>query len=179
MKKVILFKRTSLVAVSLILVLATLVAAFPTQAIAADTTECTNFYKVRPGDTKATIAHKTGMKWAELAALNNLKPNDKIIAGDKLCYNKATKPAALLTAAVLGNKVQAMSKNAADNQVYIVRARDAAGGDWFNLGKFKAYKNMASQTSFPLPKDLKGIFPLAVCFKNAETSKLTCVQAMK
>jgi hypothetical protein len=115
------------------------------------------------------------MKWAAIAALNNLEPNHKLVVGQALCYNKTAKPAAALTAAVLGEKVRVTSKNAADNQTYMIRARDDSGGDWFNLGNFKAYEDMTSQTSFPLPKDLKGIFPLAVCFKNLETAKLTCL----
>lgn len=181
MKKAILFKRASLLAISLLLVLAILAGAFPAQALAAGTTKCENTYRVKPGDNRGTVAAATGMKWAELAALNNLKADHKLLVWQALCYNKTAKAAAALTAAVIGNKVRLTSKNATDNQTYLIRARDASktSGDWFNLGNFKAYKNMTSQTSFPLPKDLKGILPLAVCFKNLETAKLICVKALK
>jgi hypothetical protein len=174
MKNVILFKRASFLAVSLLLALSILAAAFPTPAMAQGMS-CANTYRVKPGDTRGTVAYETGMKWAEIAALNNLEPEHKLLVGQALCYNKKAKPAAALTAAVIGNKVRVTSKNAADDQTYLVRARDAGGGDWSNLGRFKAYETKASQTSFPLPDDLKGIFPLAVCLKNLETAKLTCL----
>jgi hypothetical protein len=72
------------------------------------------------------------------------------------------------------------SKVAADNQAYIVRAKDASTtSGWETLGKFNTYKTKASQTFFNIPKDLKGISVLDVCFKNAESGKLTCVKAVK
>jgi spore germination protein YaaH len=171
-------KKLILLSVSLLLVLAILAAAVPAMAAGAG---CEETYGVQKGDTKASVAGVTGLSWAELARLNNLDPNGKLIAGTKLCYPAKAKAAAALTAAVAGNKVQVMSKNATDNQVYIVRARDASRttGGWENLGFFKAYEDMTSRTSFNLPKDLKGISPMDVCFKNAESGKLTCVKVLK
>ncbi len=171
-------KKSILLAVSLILVLAILVAAVP--AMAATTVKCANIYTVKPGDTRGTVEAATGMKWAEFAKLNNLGVNYKLIGGTKLCYDKAAKPAASFTAAVSGNNLKVASKAAADNQAYIVRAKDASKtGGWENLGKFNTFKTKASQAFFNIPKDLKGISPLDVCFKNAESGKLTCVKAVK
>ncbi len=171
-------KKPILLAVSLLLVLALLAAAVP--AMAAGVAKCEKTYGVKPGDTKATVANVTGLSWVELAKLNNMAPTDKLVAGTKLCYPAKAAAVAALTANVAGNKVQVTSKNPKDNVVYFVRAKDASKtSGWENLGFFKAFKNMASQTSFNLPKDLKGILPLDVCFKNTQTDKLTCMKVLK
>ncbi len=176
-------KKAILISVSLLLVLAILAAAFPMPTLAAGPIACQKIYIVKPGDTRASVAAATGVKWADIATINNIKPDQKIKAGDKLCYNTSHAPvsSAFLTAFVIGDKVRVTSINAPSNQVYLVRARDASktSGGWFDLGNFKALQNKTSQTSFQVPKDLKGIIPLTVCFKNKDSNKLTCMKVTK
>ncbi len=174
-------KKAILISVSLLLVLAIVAAAIPVPAMAAGPTACQKTYIVKAGDTRASVAAATGMKWSDLATLNNIKPDHKLKAGDKICYNTTKKPAAALTAAIVGDRVRVSSRNATADQLYFVRARDASktSGGWFDLGRFKAYKTMPSTLTFAVPKDLKGISPLTVCFKEGETQKLTCVKAVK
>lgn len=102
-----------------------------------------------------------------LAVLTAAFPMSAMAAGT------TTTPASL-TATVVGNKVVVKSVNPSSNTVYFVRARKpttTTGGGWDNLGKFMALKNKTSQRSFLVPKDLKGVLPLEVCFRDFTTDK--------
>ncbi len=192
-------KKAFLFSVSLLLVLAILAAAIPVPTMAAGTT-CEKTYTIKNGDTKQSVAAATGMTWAEIVALNNLSPTYKVIPGNKLCYGTTktttaatttttTAPATTttittpgaITAVVTGDRVRVSAKNAANDRLYLVRARDAkkTTGGWFNIGKFRTIKGKNSSTSFQVPKDLKGILPLTVCFKEGQSQKLTCVKVTK
>jgi hypothetical protein len=192
--------RPGRLAFSSILVLAMLAAFLPQTALAATT--CQSYYTFRSGDTTPSISQFYGFKWKDIAAANNMKPNEKPSLGQVLCIpalsksRKATStssttsskggflPAyesgALFTVSITRHRINTTLANFSYFHVYVVKVRDARTvfGGWYTLGRIPVITLARQSFSFDVPGDLKGITNLSVCFKDQFSGELVCRNAL-
>jgi hypothetical protein len=196
-RKLYILSRPGRLAFNSILVLAMLAAFLPQTALAAST--CQSYYTVRSGDTTPSISHIYGFKWKDIAAANDMKPNERPSLGQVLCIPasssgaKATKsssktpnkgvflPAdeggALFTVRITGHRINTTLSNFSNYHIYKVKVRAALGG-WYNLGNITIITLGRQSFSFDVPKDLKDTTNLIVCFKDQISGALVCRNAL-
>jgi hypothetical protein len=192
--------RPGKLAFSSMLVLAMLAAFLPRTALAATT--CQFYHTFRSGDTTPSISQFYGFKWKDIAAANNMKPNEKPNIGQVLCIpaspasRKATsttsktfskgvflptnESGALFTVRINRHQINTTLANFSYYHVYAVKVRDArtAFGGWYILGKIKVITLARQSFSFDVPGELKGITNLSVCFKDQFSGDLVCRNAL-
>lgn len=171
------FRRLSILAVGLALLLSMLAAVLPQPAEAA--VVCASYYTVRSGDTTVSIAQHFGMKWRKIAEANKLTYPYNLKVGQKLCIpdvNASTSESGKVSVVVRGmNVTVTASKFSARSAFNVkVRAGTAAVGGWYKLGVIKVNKNDTRTMVFTLPSALKTTSPLTVCLKESTTDELIC-----
>ncbi len=163
------------IAVCAVLLLATLVAAYPQQAQAAS---CMKYYTVQKGDKQGTIAREFDVKWIEIAQANHLTDEYALAVGDVLCipFPRSVTLKNNLTVRSIDNLIRVTASDFQNKGSYTVKARDITNspGDWYKLGNLKISKDKTTTADFILPKDLRSSIYLQVCVKNGTTDKAVC-----
>ena len=192
--------RPGKLAFSAILVLAMLAAFLPQTALAATT--CQSYHTFRSGDTTPSISQFFGLKWKDIAAANNMKPNEKPSLGQVLCipplseskkatstsnttfskgvFLPASESGAVFTVRINRHQINTTLANFSYFHIYEVKVRDArtAIGGWYHLGKIKVITLTRQSFSFEVPKDLIRTTHLSVCFKDQISGDLVCRNAL-
>ena len=174
-------------ALSLLLVIALLVAALPlpVQAASAANTQCNSYYTVKAGDSLYRIAsiHKVG--WEKIAAANDIIATYTIYVGQTLCIPKdkagdlrgaPTAQAASFSVLRNGDSLVIRASNFPTKSFYLVKVDDfkASGVKWYRLGTLRTRSRTNVEISFELPKDLRKAYYFYVCLKNTVTDEVTC-----
>jgi LysM repeat protein len=183
------------------IVLVMLAAFLPQTALAA--TACQSYHTFRSGDTKISVSQFYGFKWKNIAAANDLKPDEKPAIGQALCIPAAlsqNKKAAISTStnfskavflpanesgavfmvSVSAHQINTTLSDFSSYHVYMVKVRGAgtAFAGWYNLGKVKIITLARQSFSFAVPKDLRNNTNLSVCFKDQHSGELVCRNAL-
>jgi LysM repeat protein len=179
-------KKTPLIWLNTLVLLALLLATFATPALGpsaqAATTQagCSLIYKSPGDESLQKLAKRYSVSLTALARANDLPTSYVTEAGDKICIpnkNWRNEPNAKLLATPLRSKkvilVEASGLN--KSTAYIVRVKDTNTNLWYKLGKVKSdNKGVLKQTAFTFPKDLLKKPYLTVCLKNLLKDTLVC-----
>ncbi len=179
-------RRLSLIAISLLLVLALLAAALPATVL-AQTGTCARYYTVQSGDTLSSVSVTYDISILELAAANNLKEPYPIFVGQQLCI-PGVAPSTTTTTSTTTTASQGISATFTDNLVaikltdvkkksnYIIKARKyhRANDEWFKFARVNTDKNGNATATLKLPRALWDGEYLEVCAKNSFTDKVEC-----
>ena len=171
------FRRLSILAIGLALVLSMVAAALPQPAEAA--VVCASYYTVKAGDTTVSIAQAFGMKWRKIAEANKLTYPYNLKVGQKLCIpdvNASTSESGTVSVVVRGMNVTVTASKFTARSVFYIKARagTASVGGWYKLGMLKVNKNTTKTVLYTLPTALKTTSLITVCLKEATTDELIC-----
>jgi lysozyme len=176
---------------SLLLVMAMLMGALPSAALAAEPAQsCTANYTVKSGDTLSSIAAQYNVNWQDIATANKLNSPYVLTIGQALCVPGAattttsstgtttTTATKGFTIATAGNRLVITVTKFSKKATYYVRANDGSrdNNNWLRLGRLRTDKNGNAEVSFQLTKGLRNTTDLAVCLKNVRNDDVNCVK---
>ena len=188
-----------------VLMAITLAAALPQTVQAQSDAACRTFHLVREGETKPRIAYTYGLRWKEIAAANDMKTEDRLEVGVRLCIpeessdndndndndnssnNSQTRVDfpdgernAVIQISITGGRVSIHTDNFNDDHVYLVKVRpaDQGVGGWSKLGTIDVDEDRNQNFSFNVPNSLDDEAFLSVCLKDQATDELVCRSAV-
>ena len=180
-------RKLGFITLSLLLVLAILVAALPAVALAAPyAATCSSNYTVKSGDTLSKISLTYDVSSAEIAAANNLKEPYTLYIGQVLCIpgsatptttaTTATSSSQKITATFTGIQVTLKVTGLTKNGRFVIKGRkyDRNDSSWYRFGHLKLNKNGAGTITLNLPRILRDPGRIQICFKNATNNKVWC-----
>lgn len=178
--------RASRSVLTVLLVLAVLMAALPRPAQAAvQADSCGRTHVVQEGETTGQIAHRYGLKWSEIARANDLKRPYELEAGQRLCIpvdedDEDTATSMTFSLTVAGGRAYVTINKLTGRTVFLVKARSAevGVGGWKKLGSLRAGKNEKVTVVYSLPASLRDSLYINVCLKNTTTDALICRSAL-
>ena len=171
--------RLGSMALTAMLALAMLAAAFPQTAQAAT---CSAYYTVKSGDTTNMIAHTYGLTWKQIAMANNIKSPYKLKVGQTLCIPAQGGTAAVqpgkMTAIANGNGLRVNMSNFDRRYIWIVKVKDTRTplGTDYKVGQMVVPGKTTVSGFFNLPQALRKTPFLTVCVKNSTTDEKICQQ---
>jgi murein DD-endopeptidase MepM/ murein hydrolase activator NlpD len=174
-------------ALMILVVLAVTASLLPAPALAAPpAVTCVKNYVVAAGDTLSKIAYNNKLTVTELAAANNLKEPYTLQVGQNLCIpgtattttssTTSSSKDPLLVITLEGNKIVLAAANYPVKNIYNVKAGEKGftGKKMLRLGRVKASKEGAFNSTFLWPKSLRNSKIIEICLKNVETDEAIC-----
>jgi hypothetical protein len=149
---------------------------------------CAIGYRVRPGDTLASIARRFGVPLRLLAAANELSPGDPLTPGMLLCippyrvWVKLQYLYSTLSATIqffgkgFKSRVILSGANYPIDHRYIVKARLHPGSAWSKIGSLRPDKYGKVYGNFKLPYKGKRIRSVYVCLKETTYGYTVCAR---
>ena len=171
--------RVGSMAITAMLVLATLAAALPQPALAA---KCSAYYTVKAGDTTSMIAHTYGLVWAKIAKANNIKSPYKLKVGQTLCIpaqgGTTVAQPGTMTAGATGNGLRVTIQDFDRRGIWVVKVNDTKTpfGTNYKVGQMVVPGKTRATGFFNLPQALRKTPFLTVCVKNSVTNQNICQQ---
>jgi LysM repeat protein len=169
--------RMGSMAITAMLVLATLAAALPQPALAA---KCSAYYTVKAGDTTSMIAHTYGLVWKQIAKANNIKSPYKLKVGQTLCIpaqgGTTVAQPGKMSAGANGNGLRVNMSGFDRRYVWIVKVKDSSTpfGTDYKVGQMVVPGKTSVTGFFNLPQALRKTPFLTVCVKNSTTDAKIC-----
>jgi LysM repeat protein len=172
-------QRAGRLALITLLVLATIVAALPQSAQAA---ACATHYKVKSGDTRASVAHTYNMTWADIAKANRLKSDAILKVGQVLCIPAKKSPytptPGTMTASISGDVVRVSMSNFPERGSWSVNVYDTQYNipGIYKIGRMNVPALVTVKGAFRLPPALRKAPYITVCVRDTLSTQKICRQ---
>ena len=175
--------------VSVLLLLALCLAAFPQTSPALAKGACKFKYKVQSGDTVAYIAFLYSINWMKIVEANDLTPPYTLSIGQVLCIPEgATAPTETSTSTSSGSKkakekitvfasfdsLLVSVENFPKLSIYYVRVFKKSNMVGYRIGRMRTNKEGKASERFKVPGFMAGVKNPIVCLKNVRTDEAIC-----